>query len=165
METPAPVGEEERVRIIRPGRNTAIGTVVFFEDGSSELTEQAKQALDREVEQLLGKPQKIEVRGHTSQQLAGPGGDPFQAMDLAYRRCRAVMDYLVAQHGIPAGRIRLAPAGASEPMYLSDDPEKMRMNPRVEVFLLEETVSDLVGTLEERRQKVIDPTTTQAEQE
>ncbi|RMF43586.1 MAG: hypothetical protein D6753_04790 [Planctomycetota bacterium] len=165
VETPAPVGEEERVRIIRAGRNTAIGTVVFFQDGSSELTDAAKRALDREVEQLIGKPQKIEVRGHTSQQLAGPGADPFMAMDLAYRRCRAVMDYLVNQHGIPPERIRLAPAGASEPMFLSDDPEKMQMNPRVEVFLLEETVSDLVGTVEERNRKVIDPTTAQAEEE
>ncbi|GIW98603.1 MAG: MotB protein [Pirellulaceae bacterium] len=160
----APHGDEERVRIIRPGRNTAIGTVIFFDDGSAELTDKAKQALDLEVGELIGKPQKIEIRGHTSQQLAGPGNDPLLAMDLAYRRCRSVMDYLVDKHGIPPERIRLAPAGAGEPMFLSDDPEKMRMNPRVEVFLLEETVSDLIGTADERAQKVVQPDS-QANQE
>ncbi len=154
--TKAPVGEEERVRIIRPGGNTAIGTVVFFESGTFELSEQARAALAKEVEQLSGKPQKIEIRGHTAQQLAAQGANPMDAMDLAYRRCRTVMNYLVETHGFPTERIRCAPAGASEPMYLSSDPDKMRLNPRVEVFLLEETVDDLVGTADERNEKFVD---------
>lgn len=153
--TKAPVGEEERVRIIRPGGNTAIGTVVFFESGTYELSEDAQSALDKEVEQLTGKPQKIEIRGHTAQQLAAQGANPMDAMDLAYRRCRSVMTYLVEKHSFPTERIRCAPAGASEPMYLSSDPDKMRLNPRVEVFLLEETVDDLVGTAEERSKKFV----------
>ena len=153
--TKAPVGEEERVRIIRPGGNTAIGTVVFFEDGSYELNEDAQKSLDKEVEQLAGKPQKIEIRGHTSQQLASRGANPMDAMDLAYRRCRAVMNYLVDKHEFPPERIRCAPAGASEPMFLSSDPDKMRMNPRVEVFLLEETVDDLIGTAGERSEMFV----------
>ena len=38
---------------------------------------------------------------------------------------------------------------------LSGDTEKMRMNPRVEVFLLEETVEQLLGTPEERNDRVL----------
>jgi chemotaxis protein MotB len=152
--TKAPFGDEERVRIIRPGGNTAIGTVVFFENGSYELTENAKQAIDKEVEQLAGKPQKIEIRGHTARQLASQDEDAFKAMDLAYRRCRAVMQYLINEHDFPPDRIRCAPAGAAEPMYLS--PDKLNLNPRVEVYLLEETVDDLIGTAEERSQKILD---------
>ncbi len=154
--TKAPVGENERVRIVRPGGSTAIGTVLFFKDGTYELTDAAREALDIEVEQLAGKPQKIEVRGHTAQQLANQSTDPIDAMDLAYRRCRYVMQYLVEKHDIPPERIRLSSAGAWEPMYLSSDPEKIRMNPRVEVFLLEETVEQLIGTAEERNNKLID---------
>lgn len=156
VDTKAPVGEEERVRIIRPGGNTAIGTVVFFESGDYELSEDSMAALDKEVEQLAGKPQKIEIRGHTAQQLAAKGSDPMDAMDLAYRRCRAVMLYLTDKHEIPAERIRCAPAGASEPMYLTSEPDKMRLNPRVEVFLLEETVEELVGTASERTDKFVE---------
>lgn len=156
--TRAPVGEEERVRIIRPGGNTAIGTVIFFEDGSYDLSEDARAALDKEVEQMAGKPQKIEIRGHTSQQLATPGADPADSMKLAYNRCLVVMQYLIEKHGFPPERIRCASAGAYEPMYLSSDPDKMRLNPRVEVFLLEETVEDLVGTANERTKKFVDDT-------
>jgi chemotaxis protein MotB len=151
--TKAPYGDEERVRIIRPGGNTAIGTVIFFESGTFEISAESRAELDQEVEQLAGKPQKIEIRGHTARQLAGPHTDPMEAMDLAYRRCRAVMQYLVNEHEIPPERIRCAPAGASEPMYLS--PEKMDLNPRVEVYLLEETVDEFVGTAAERSQKFV----------
>src|SRR5690606_5636404 len=44
--TKAPLGEDERVRIIRPGGNTAIGTVVFFDDGAVDLSEDGKATLD-----------------------------------------------------------------------------------------------------------------------
>ncbi len=159
--TKAPVGENERVRIVRPGGNTAIGTVVFFEDGALNLNDDAKAALDEQVKLLSGKPQKIEVRGHTAQQLATHGSEPLDSMDLAYRRCRNVMLYLTKQHGIPPERIRLSSAGAWEPMYLSSDPDKTRLNPRVEVFLLEETVDQLIGTVEERNSEILNTSKTE----
>lgn len=154
--TKAPVGEDERVRIIRPGDSTAIGTVIFFEDGTIDLNDEAKANLDKELEQMSGKPQKIELRGHTAQQLGANGPDPVEAMDLGYRRARSVMRYLIEKHGIPPERIRPSSGGAWEPMYLSSDSEKLRLNPRVEVFLLDETVDQLVGTVEEREEDVVD---------
>ena len=154
--TKAPVGENDRVRIVRPGGNTAIGTVIFFDDGELELNEDAQRVLDEQVSLLSGKPQKIEVRGHTSQQLAAQGGVPLDAMDLGYRRCRSVMLYLTDKHGIAPERIRLSTAGAGEPMYLSSDADKTRLNPRVEVFLLEETVDQLIGTAQERSNQILE---------
>lgn len=154
--TKAPHGEDERVRIIRPGNNTAIGTVIFFTDGAYELDDKAKAALDLEVQQLAGKPHKIEIRGHTAQELAVQGVNPADPMDLGFKRSRSVMMYLVEKHKVPPERIRCTSAGASEPMYLSDDPDKMRMNPRAEVFLVEETFDQLSGTAEERAEKFID---------
>lgn len=154
--TKASVGENERVRIVRPGGNTAIGTVVFFADGELELNDDAKAGLDEQISLLSGKPQKIEIRGHTSQQLAIQGTTPLDAMDLGYRRCRSVMTYLIEKHGISPDRIRLSTPGAGEPMYLSSDPDKTRLNPRVEVFLLEETVEQLIGTAHERENQILD---------
>ena len=66
------------------------------------------------------------------------------------------MTYLTEKHGIAPERIRLSSAGAWEPMFLSSDPDKSRMNPRVEVFLLEETVDQLIGTAQERNNQVIE---------
>ncbi len=152
--TEAPVGDNERVRIVRPGESTAIGTVVFFKDGKVDLDADGKSALDIEIHQMLGKPQKIEIRGHTSQQLGSRSSDPSEAMDLAYKRSRAVMKYLSEKHKIPPERLRLSTAGAWEPMHVSSDSAKAKLNPRVEVFLLEETVDKLAGTKEERAEKV-----------
>lgn len=153
----APVGDEPRVRIIRPGSNTAIGTVLFFSNDGYELDADNKAALDRQISEMAGKPQKIEIRGHTSQQLALPGTPPAKAMDLSYRRCRSVMQYLIDQHQMPPERLRLSSAGAWEPMFLSGDIEKSKLNPRVEVFLLDETVDTLTGTDAERKEMVIQP--------
>jgi chemotaxis protein MotB len=155
--TKAPVGEQPRVRIVRPGSSTAIGTVLFFESESHELSEGNRAALDTQMIEMAGKPQKIEIRGHTSQQLALQGTPPGNAMDLSYLRCRNVMQYLVDKHKVPPERIRLSTAGAWEPMYLSGDIVKMQMNPRVEIFLLEETVDQLLGTAEERSDRILDP--------
>ncbi|MCA9190211.1 MAG: OmpA family protein [Planctomycetales bacterium] len=160
--TKAPVGDHERVRIVRPGGDTAIGTVVFFEEGEFEINDEGKAVLDAEIEQLSGKPQKIEVRGHTSPQLGIQSNQPMDAMDLAYRRARSVMKYLIENHDIPPERIRPSTAGAWEPMYVSTDPEKTRKNPRVEVFLLDETAEKLSGTDEERAELTI-PNTTSSE--
>lgn len=151
--TKAPHGEEERVRIIRPGRNTAIGTVVFFEDGSAELDEKSKAALDLEIVQLLGKPQKIEIRGHARQELAEY---PNEAMNLGYNRARAVFEYLNNQHNVASDRMRCVSAGSSEPMHKSNDPERMKKNQRVEIFLLEETVDEIQGTEQERKQQILE---------
>lgn len=159
--TQAPVGDNERVRIIRPGANTAIGSVVYFKEGLQTLSDEAKAILDAEVEQLAGKPQKIEIRGHTTQQLAMPGTDPLVAMNVSYSRCQAVMQYLIEKHNIPPNRMRLSAAGAWEPMYLSGEPEKVQQNPRVEVFLLEETVDQLIGTAQERDDRFIQEPETQ----
>lgn len=143
---PAPQGEENRVRIIRQGKQTSVGSVIFFDTFSDELTPQAKRDLDNLVKQLQGKPQKIEVRGHSAPEVAARATDHGDSMDLGYARCRAVMDYLVKVAKLEPNRFRLASAGDFEPMFTSGNADKMRMNPRVEVFLLDENSRDLENT-------------------
>lgn len=142
----APQGEEQHVRIIRPGRQTAVGTVIFFELGSTQLGDAARRGLDAVAEQIRGKPQKVEVRGHTEPEVAARAVTSTEPMDLAYSRCRAAMKYLIEHHQIDANRFRLSTAGGHEPMYTAGDAEKMTKNPRVEVFLLDETTDDLRGS-------------------
>lgn len=151
----APVGDNPTVRIIRPGRLTAVGTVVFFAEGEENLSDGAKAALDSIANELKGKPQKIEVRGHTSARTAAKAVSIREPMNLAYLRSVQVFDYLVNQHGIDPRRCRIAAAAASEPMNMAADPTKQKQNPRVEVFLLDETFIDLTGSEVERQQAII----------
>ncbi|TWU65253.1 flagellar motor protein MotB [Crateriforma conspicua] len=147
----APTGEDPHVRIVRPGQMTAVGSVIFFPMGSDELDKTAKRILKEAAAQLRGKPQKIEVRGHTSSEFAARTRGTGKAMELGFNRANAVRRYLIEQEGIEAERFRIATAGGTEPMHNSAGNAATSRNPRVEVFLLDETVDDLHGTEEERR--------------
>ena len=149
-------GNTHQVRMIRPGAQTAIGTVVFFSEGSADLSEDARAAVRTQQEAFAGKPQKIEVRGHTALRQQEEGSDFDDNWDLAYQRARNVMRFLVEELHTDPQRIRLAVAGPNEPLHLGVDAAKMRENPRVELYLLEEVVSDLVGTAAERRERFTD---------
>ncbi len=142
-------GENPRVRTLRQARRTVIGAVVYFDEGSAELTDDAKAELQRSALQMLGKPQKIEVRGHASLRpltADEPFGDKW---DLAYARCRAVQTFL-EDLSIDPRRIRLSQAADFEPFTLDVTPEALRRNARVEVHMLDELVSDHQGSREER---------------
>lgn len=154
---PAVGGANPRVRLIRAGDKTAVGTVVFFEEGSDQLNTAAREEIRVQAKLFAGKPQRIEVRGHTSLRAVERGSEYADNWELAYRRSRNVMHYLVDELGIDAQRIRLSVAGPNEPVHLGVDAAKMRENPRVELYLLEEVISDLSGTPEERRQRYTDP--------
>ncbi|MGV3486750.1 MAG: OmpA/MotB family protein [Planctomycetaceae bacterium] len=140
----APVGEEAKVRVIRPGQTTAVGSVVFFEVATADLDAEAKHELDITAAQLLGKPQKIEIRGHCTAELTARTVGTDTGISLAYQRSLNVMHYLVEKHGIPAARFRLSTAGDSEPVAVGDV-AGARQNSRAEVFLLDETVDALRG--------------------
>jgi chemotaxis protein MotB len=99
----APIGEEHHVRIVRPGHMTAVGSVVFFEVGSDLLTPASQRILEQTAQQLRGKPQRIEVRGHVSAEFAARTVGTDEAMLLAIRRAAAVKRYLVSKQGIATG--------------------------------------------------------------
>ena len=147
----APVGEERMVRIIRPGQMTAVGSVVFFEEGSDVLSKSARAVIRGAAEQLRGKPQKIEVRGHTSAEYATRTAGSDDAVMLGFKRAAAVRRFLVEQEGIESERFRISSAADSEPMSRTGGSSAIASNPRVEVFLLDETVEDLQGTTDERK--------------
>lgn len=137
----APNGEEPLVRIIRPGKMTAVGTVIFFPVAGSTLDATAKRDLDLVADMLRGKPQRIEVRGHTTPELAARTNGTLQAMTLGYSRAFETMRYLVDVQGIPAERFRIATAGANE-MNSIGNTHTGSDRPRVEVFLLDESTTD-----------------------
>jgi chemotaxis protein MotB len=148
---------DPRVRMIRPGQYTAVGTVVFFDYGAADLSDEARRDIAQAAAEFAGKPQKIEIRGHTSLHPAEQDADSNDNLELAYQRSRAVMRCLTDEFQIAPERIRLSVAGPNEPLHLGIDPAKMRENPRVELYLLEEVVSDLTGSATERDRRFTTP--------
>ena len=152
----APAGEHPHVQLIRPGEKTNIGTVIFFHEGSVLLDQHSKIALQVAAESMAGKPQKIEIRGHTTHRPL-PKNSPYKNhLELGFGRSMAIRDYLIEKLGIDERRIRCASAGAAEPKTLTADPGAQRENPRAEVFMLNEVVSDLAGTAVEQAKRYAD---------
>jgi len=143
----APIGDNPRVRNIRPGDQASVGGVIYFKEGASDLTDENRRQMQIVVEQIGGKSQKIEVRGHTSRKPVGDDSPYRDNWDLAYARCRKTMEFLV-ELGINPQRIRLGVAADNEPLYGGLEAEERQRNARVDVLMLNERVEDLDGSAE-----------------
>ena len=152
----APVGENPRVLIVRPGSKSAIGSVIFFTGKSAELTDEHKTVLRQLAATIEGKPQKIDIRGHTSRRPISDPEDFRDNWELAFARSRATMEYLRDVVKINPARFRLSVAEANEPIHIGTDQVKLNQNPRVEIFMLNEIVSDLAGTEEEKERRFVE---------
>ena len=128
----------------RGGERTSIGTVVQFAEESAELDADGKKRLHDLAVLLLGKPQKIEIRGHSSRRPL-PMGSPFQDhWQLSYARCLAVLAALEAE-GLPRERMRLSQAAGNEPLAVPDETQPGGGYARVEVTMLNETTATAVS--------------------
>lgn len=146
----APSGEDPMVRIVRPGQTTAVGSVIFFEIGSDTISKHAESVIHQLASNLRGKPHKIEIRGHVSSEYAARTGGSDEAIMLGVRRAAAVRNLLVQKESIEPNRFRISSACDSEPMSNTSRSNAVTRNPRVEIFMLDETVEDLHGTAAER---------------
>ncbi len=132
------------------GNQTTTGTIIFFAPQSIEIDSLARERLAELLPSILGKPQKIEIRGHASRRPL-PAGSPYKdAWQLSYARCLATMQYL-EQNGIPPDRMRLSQAGVYEPLGKADGPEKLAQQERVEVSLLNEMARDALTGADDRK--------------
>jgi chemotaxis protein MotB len=147
-----PEAIKPRLLTLHDSNRTDVGAVLPFEPNSTELSEEGKRRIDDILPKIVGKPHKIEVRGHCS---ALPNSDEHsneEAWKLTYARSLATLRYLESK-GIPGERIRLSQAGQFEPFTLEEAVEKQARNERVEVYLLNEFATDLQGTREERERR------------
>ena len=62
------------------------------------------------------------------------------------------MEFLVSL-GIDPVRIRLVAAGPHEPARIAEDPELLKQNERVEIYLLAEVTEEFQGTAEEQSER------------
>ncbi len=129
------VGDHPRVRTVRPGDRSVIGTVIHFQETQTELSDAHRSELKRATLDMLGKPQVIEIRGHTTGRPAQDFSSYQDNWELAYQRCRAVMHFLTDELEIPEYRIRLVVAADTEPLYDGTVPAQLEQNARVELYM------------------------------
>jgi len=132
--------ENEKGQGIPPGKYAQFlvpGGRIYFAEFLAILDDQAKRQLRGVADEMAGKLQRVELRGHTTRRPL-PADSPFRDHDdLAYARCRAVRDFLLAE-GVDPRRIRMSIAGATEPAPRDEDLLQTREDSRVDVHLLNE---------------------------
>jgi chemotaxis protein MotB len=138
--------------VIHDGTHSSEGTLVLFTESSAELSPQGEKRLKEILPQILGKPNKIEIRGHASRRPM-PAGGPFKdTWELCFARCEATLKYL-EKAGVESSRIRLSQAAQFEPITIRMGPEQEAQNSRVEVYQLVERVEDFQGSRKEREEQ------------
>jgi chemotaxis protein MotB len=132
-------GSHSVLLMTQGGERTGIGIVVHFADEAVQLDGEAQRRLAEIAALLIGKPQKIEVRGHSSRRPLTADSEFSDHWKLCYERCLSVMTEL-EKLGIPPERLRLSQAAGYEPLAAPDEQFPGGGFARVEVSLLNETI-------------------------
>ncbi len=120
----------------------ARGTMVLFDETSAELDDEACAQIDTLAPALRGKPNKIEIRGHSTGHPL-PDGSPYRTQwELCAARCAAVMRRL-EEDGIAPERFRLSQEANYEPYSDQKDADWRRLNSRVEIYATSEFIRAL----------------------
>ncbi|OYW18872.1 MAG: hypothetical protein B7Z55_09855 [Planctomycetales bacterium 12-60-4] len=130
-------------------KTRTIGTMVIFAKHSITLSPEAKLQLSALVPDLMGKPNKVEVRGHAVRGSLPKDSAYHNLWEVSFARSITVMEYLTA-HGIEADRIRLSQDAAFEPYSDEQNEVEDPRNARVEVYAVDELSYKFKKTAEQR---------------
>lgn len=126
-----------KVPRIDPSDPVASGGMIRFEEGETELSPDNERQLTNISQALAGKPQCVEIRGHTSRRPLAAGSPYRDSWELAFARCRKAMEFLVS-HGIERARIRLSVAAHPAQVRPGGGKGPEDSDARVDVFMLGE---------------------------
>ncbi len=135
-------GKFFRVKKVRDGVEMTIGGPIAFGRFSAEIEPTTESVLEQLAEELRGKSNKVEVRGHATNEPLPISSQYKDAIDLGFARARAVRDRLVAL-GVDPRAIRVSSAGCYEPVLRQTyNDERRAQNRRVEIFITQALLSD-----------------------
>ncbi len=105
-----------------------------FKFDSSELSAEAKAALDKFVQTLIAQDKGVylEIQGHTD----NTGPESVNLL-LAKKRAEAVMEYFYKQYHIPLHRMQVISYGSSAPIANNSTRDGRAQNRRVEILVYE----------------------------
>jgi chemotaxis protein MotB len=142
--------------VLHDGGQSHVGAVLQFAEESAQLDLVAQNKLEEIAPLMLGKPNKIEIRGHASKRPLPKESEFKSPWEISYARCLATMNFLVAK-GIAPDRVRLSQAGPFEPHTIQLEADWSALNSRVEVYMLGEFVDDFKGNRAERAKQTESP--------
>ena len=126
--------ERARIRIAGQGERIVIGGVVFFNESSLDLAQKQKNWLQTIASEMVGKPQQVEIVGHSSTRPL-PSGSPYKdRWDLTYARCRHAAQMLGTMK-IDPSRIRITVMPTNEMPPPADRPASQSEESRIDVYL------------------------------
>lgn len=128
-------GRYYRVKNIRDGIEVVVGGPIAFGPFSARIEPETDKMLAGLAPELIGKNNKIEVRGHATNEPM-PLDSPYRdTIELAFARARAVRDRLV-DLGVDPRAIRVSSAGSYEPVANQTYNDSRRAsNRRVEIII------------------------------
>jgi chemotaxis protein MotB len=107
----------------------------LFERGSAQLKPSALPILDSISLFLKNSRYEAFIDGHTDNTPPGSKG-PFSSNDeLSFARAKAVLDYLINQHGISPEKLAIGAYGDRLPLGDNSTPAGRALNRRVEITL------------------------------
>ncbi|MCS7186418.1 MAG: flagellar motor protein MotB [Armatimonadota bacterium] len=131
---------EGKILIHREERGLVVSMLtdgIFFERGSAELSEEAKNVL-RQIAPILKRSGRfIRVEGHTCDLPIHTMRYPSN-WELSVARATNVVRYLILC-GVPANRLSAVGYGEFRPMFQNTNEENRRLNRRVDIVLLSES--------------------------
>lgn len=132
-------GNSVKVYHTGEGKKLKVGQSLPFSPESDSFSEDVQNQLVEIAKEIAGKPNKIEIRGHTSKDLPSNAN----TTTLSYNRAKNVLLFLKKQ-GIDSNRIRITAYGGLQPAHLTGDKKEVKHD-RVEVFILDAFATEYVG--------------------
>jgi chemotaxis protein MotB len=142
--------------VLQESGQSHVGVVLQFSEYSAELDDVAQSRLEDLAPLMLGKPNKIEIRGHASKRPLPKESGFTNPWEISYARCLGTMNFLVSK-GVAPDRIRLSQAGPYEPQSLELEADWPALNSRVDVYMLGEFVDDFQGAHDGRTKQAESP--------
>ena len=105
---------------------------IYFKTGSAKILPESYPELDKVVEILRKRDEKIQIEGHTDDI-----GADYRNQALSFRRASSIQDYLISR-GVEPKQLSIEGYGESKPIASNKTREGRAMNRRVEFIIMEE---------------------------
>lgn len=156
------MGSQEDVRVTYDkagGIKINLPGQILFQAGQSQLRPNAYPMLSSLGTLLAELPGSFfEIRGHTDDTPMGDTAVFRDNYDLSYARADAVARFLNESAGIPLNQFEIVACGSGQPVATNTTPGGRQANRRVEIFVRGPLETDRVRKLQERVEKLTNPT-------
>jgi len=136
-------GESNRVFRKRDGTPVQDQLVQFL-PGEISLTPAQEALVKASAKRLAGKPQKIEVRGHSTSATVNANGVTLDARRIGYERARIVAERLI-EEGLERQRIKICSVGDLDLTFGNSDELRDQTGDIVEILVLDSYAEDFKG--------------------